>query len=386
MTTPTQESPAWPQGSWMQSGEWLANLNENEQANLRAFVGMTPEQRTASMQYASLDSRQQANLMRAANTDPLRDRVNAAVRGAVARVHLAYDNTQHRLSEAAQTLATQAREYRDAAVGGATRAYQEARNTVVEGAQDARAAVVRGANAVGDRATEVGQQVAGAYNRGVDQVNAAGRQVADTYRGARDGVVDAAQRGQVALDQAWQAGADRLNETGQQIAQGARDLRTAAVGTARDTRDAVVGGARTARDAVAATPGKVGRWFEGKFNNTMLKAESSLASFNAGRHNPPLGADMNQAMDGKTQLAMIQQWSENLPGQITVESNEAIQNLAQASQAQIDAQNAARLAGGVAPASQAVGQPPQPQTAQQGEQTGQPANLTKNNDKGGLNR
>ncbi|RZU18928.1 hypothetical protein EV645_1130 [Kribbella rubisoli] len=386
MTTPTQESPAWPQGSWMQSGEWLAKLNENEQANLRAFVGMTPEQRTASMQYASLDSRQQANLMRAANTDPLRDRVNAAVRGAVARVHLAYDNTQHRLSEAAQTLATQAREYRDAAVGGATRAYENTRDTVVQAGRDVRDTAVQAGRDVRAGAEELGQRAAGAYNTGVDRVNEFGNRVAETYQGARESVVDAAQRGQVRLDQAWQAGADRLNETGQQIAQGARDLRTAAVGTARDTRDAVVGGARTARDAVAAAPGKVGRWFEGKFNNTMLKAESSLASFNAGRHNPPLGADMNQAMDGKTQLAMIQQWSENLPGQITVESNEAIQNLAQASQAQIDAQNAARLAGGVAPASQAVGQPPQPQTAQQGEQTGQPANLTKNNDKGGLNR
>lgn len=384
MTTPTQESPAWQQGSWMQSGEWLANLNENEQANLRAFVGMSPEQRAASIQYASLDSRQQANLMRAANTDPLRDRVNAAIRGAVARVHLAYDNTQHRLSEAAQTLATQAREYRDAAVGGATRAYESTRDTVAQAGRDARDTVVQAGREVRAGAEELGQQVAGAYNRGVDRVNAAGRQIADTYQGARDTVADAAWRGQVRAEQAWQTGADVLNATGQHIAQGARDVRTAAVGTARDARDAVADTARTARDAVAAAPGKVGRWFEGKFNNTMLKAESSLATFNASRHNPPMAADMTQAMDTKTQLAMIQQWSENLPGQISVETNEAIQSLAQASQAQIDAQNAARLAGGVAPASQAVSQPQQP-TAQQGEAS-QPANLTKNNDKGGINR
>jgi hypothetical protein len=368
----------------MQSGEWLANLNENEQANLRAFVGMSPEQRAASIQYASLDSRQQANLMRAANTDPLRDRVNAAIRGAVARVHLAYDNTQHRLSEAAQTLATQAREYRDAAVGGATRAYESTRDTVAQAGRDARDTVVQAGREVRAGAEELGQQVAGAYNRGVDRVNAAGRQIADTYQGARDTVADAAWRGQVRAEQAWQTGADVLNATGQHIAQGARDVRTAAVGTARDARDAVVDTARTARDAVAAAPGKVGRWFEGKFNNTMLKAESSLATFNASRHNPPMAADMTQAMDTKTQLAMIQQWSENLPGQISVETNEAIQSLAQASQAQIDAQNAARLAGGVAPASQAVSQPQQP-TAQQGEAS-QPANLTKNNDKGGINR
>jgi hypothetical protein len=369
----------------MQSGEWLANLTENEQANLRAFVGMTPEQRTASMQYASLDSRQRANLMRAANTDPLRDRVNAAIRGAVARVHLAYDNTQHRLSEAAQTLATQAREYRDAAVGGATRAYENTRDTVVQAGRDVRDTAVQAGRDVRAGAEELGQQVAGAYNRGVERATAAGRQVAETYQGARDSVVTAAQRGQVALDQAWQNGADRLSARGQQIASGARDARDAVVGGARNARDAVVGGARTARDAVTSAPGKVGKWFEAKFNDTMLKAEASLATFNAGRNNPELQADMSQVMDDKSRLVMIQQMSQQLRGPISVEANDALQNLAQQSQAQIDAQNAARLAGGVAPASQAVGQQ-QPQAAQQGEQAGQPANLTKNNDKGGLNR
>ncbi|MFI5697388.1 hypothetical protein ACIA58_36355 [Kribbella sp. NPDC051586] len=391
MTTPSNEGPAWQQGSWMESGDWLRNLDANQQQNLRAFVGMSPEQRAATLEYANLDTRQQANLMRAANTDPLRDRVNAAVRGVVARVQLAYDNTQHRLSEAAQTLATQAREYRDAAVGGATRAYEGARDTVVQGARDTQAAVVRGANAVGDRAEEFGQQVAGAYNRGVDRANAAGRQIAETYQGARETVVDAAQRGQVRLDQAWQAGADRLNETGQQIAQGARDARTAVVGGARDARDAVVGGARNARDAVAAAPGKVGRWFEAKFNNTMLKAESSLATFNAGRNNPDLQADMSQVMDDKSRLAMIQQWSQQLRGPISVEANDAIQNLAQQSQARLETQTAVR-AGlvGVASPTGAPGQaqPQSPDQGQQGQQgkQGQQANLTKNNDKDGFKR
>ncbi|WP_432880886.1 hypothetical protein ACQPYH_36180 [Kribbella sp. CA-245084] len=387
MTTPSNEGPAWQQGNWMESGDWLRNLNDNEQQNLRAFVGMSPEQRSATLEYANLDSRQQANLMRAANTDPLRDRVNAAVRGVVARVQLTYDNTQHRLSEAAQTLATQAREYRDAAVGTATRAYEGTRDTVVQGARDAQAAVVRGANAVGDRAEQVGQQVAGAYNRGVDRATAAGRQVAETYQGARDSVVTAAQRGQVALDQAWQSGADRLSATGQQIASGARDARDAVVGGARDARDAVVGGARTARDAVTSAPGKVGQWFEAKFNSTMLKAESSLATFNAGRNNPELQADMSQVMDDKSRLALIQQMSQQLRGPISVEANDALQNLAQQSQAQVEAQTAARAGlTGVAPAAQAVAQAQPEQSGETGQQGNQPANLTKNTNKDGLNR
>ncbi|WP_371404625.1 hypothetical protein OHA10_02970 [Kribbella sp. NBC_00662] len=387
MTTPSEGPGGWQPGSFLDSADWLRNLSQEQQQNLTTFVGMTPEQRQAAVNFINLDDRQQANLMRAANTDPLRDRIANAYRGAVARVHLAYDNTSQRISEAAQTLATQAREYRDAAVSGATRAYEGTRDTVVQGARDARDTVVQAGRDVRAGAEELGQQVAGAYNRGVDRVNAAGQRVAETYQGARDGIVDAAQRGQVRLDQAWQAGADRLNETGQQIAQGARDLRTAAVGTARDTRDAVVGGARTARDAVTAAPGKVGRWFEAKFNSTMLKAESSLASFNAGRHDPTL---QSQTLNPKDRLEMAQRFSEALRAPNLQARTEILQGLAQSSQAQLDAQtqeaqrSAMHALSGVAPAGQAVSAPAQPQSSGQGEQTN--PNLTKNTDKGGLKR
>ncbi|WP_329002759.1 hypothetical protein OHA18_06240 [Kribbella sp. NBC_00709] len=372
MTTPT-EGP----------GGWFANLSQEQQQNLTAFVGMTPDQRQAAVNFISLDDRQQANLMRAANTDPMRDRIANAYRGAVARVHLTYDNTQQRISEAAQTLATQAREYRDAAVQGATNTYQGARDMAVQGARDVRDRAtevgqqVAGAYNRGvDRATEVGQQVgqqvAGAYNRGVDRVTETGQQIAGAYQEGRDRVVDMAQRGQVRLDQAWQTGADRLNQTGQNIADGARN-----------TRDAVVGGARDARDAVRAAPGKVGRWFEGKFNNTMIKAESTLASFNAGRHDPSLQSNNFTAKD---RAEMAQRFSAAMNAPTMEARNEILQGMAQQSQSQVDAQTheaqqvAMRALSGVAPAGQAVSAPAQPQTSGQGEQTN--PSLNKSTDKG----
>jgi hypothetical protein len=372
--------------------DWLSNLSPEQQQNLQAFVGMTPQQRETAMAFVNLDDRQQTNLMRAANTDPLRDRVNNAIRGAVARVHLAYDNTRGRISEMATSLASQARDYRDVAVQGARDARdtvvqgardardtvvqgaRDARDTVVQGARDTRDAVVQGARNVGDRATELGQQAVGAYETG------------------RDRVVDAAQRGQVRLDQAWQSGADRVGEMRDSVVQGARGARDTVVQGGRDARDAVVGGVRNAAAAGRDAMNRAGRWFEGKFNGTMLKAESALANYNAGRNNPSLQADMKQIMPDKSRLEMIQQVSENLNsgnGPVTAAENEAIQNLAKASQTRLETQTAMRAGlTGVAP----LGQPVQSQGAtgqQAGEQGAQekPAlNLTKNNDKGGLKR
>lgn len=374
MTTPS-EGPGWEQGSWGQSMDWLSNLSQEQQQNLTTIVGMTPDQRQAAMNFINLDDRQQANLMRAANTDPLRDRLTNAVRGAVARVHVAYDNTQQRLSEAAVALQAQARGYRDAAVEGVTGAYQGARDMAVQGARNARdMATEAGQQVAGaynrgvERATEVGQQVgqqvAGAYNRGVDRATEAGQQVAGAYQQGRDRVVDAAQRGQVRLDQALQTGADRLNQTGQNIAQGARNARDTAVGLGRD-----------ARDAVRAAPGRVGRWVEGKFNNTMVKAESTLASFNAGRHNPDL---QSSTFAPKDRAEMAQKFSAAMSAPTMEARNEILQGMAQQSQAQVDAHQSASAAfSGVARPGVAAA-PAQPQSAGQGEQAN--PNLTKGTD------
>lgn len=358
MTTPSEGRPGWEQGSWGQSMDWLSNLSQEQQQNLQAFVGMTPEQRQSAMAFVNLDDRQQANLMRAANSDPLRTRVENAARAAVARVHLAIDNTRGRISDMATSLASQARDTRDA--------------------------VVQGARNVGDRATELGQQAVGAYEAG------------------RDRVVDAAQRGQVRLDQAWQAGADRVGERRDSVVQGARGARDTVVQGARDTRDAVVGGARDARDAIvagantaaAATKSafvKTGRWFEGKFNAGMLKAESTLANYNASRHDPSLQADTTQVFDGQSRLELIQRLSEVMNTPISAQENEAIQNLAQASQTRIEGQTAVyiAMAGVPGPGTRVpdrgqttLGQ----QTGEHGAQRQTGSNLTKDNDKGGLKR
>ncbi len=380
MTTPSEGRPGWEQGSWGQSMDWLSNLSQDQQQNLQAFVGMTPQQRETAMAFVNLDDRQQTNLMRAANSDPLRDRVNNAIQGAVARVHLAYDNTRSRISEMATSLASQARDYRDGAIQGARDARdtvvqgaRDTRDTVVQGARDTRDTVVQGARGARDRVEELGQQAVGAYETG------------------RERVVDAAQRGQVRLDQTWQAGADRVGEMRDSVVQGARGARDAVVQGGRDARDAVVGGARNAAAAGRDAMNRAGRWFEGKFNGTMLKAEGALANYNAGRNNPSLQADMKQIMPDKSRLEMIQQVSENLNtvnGPVTAAENEAIQNLAQASQTRLETQTAMRAGlTGVAPAGrpvQAQGATGQ-QSGEQGAQEKPAANLTKtNNGKDGI--
>jgi hypothetical protein len=349
MTTPSEGRPGWEQGSWGQSMDWLSNLSQQEQQALIDYVGMTPEQRAFANQVASLDDRQQANLMRAANTDPLKTRVQNATRAAVARVHLAYENTRGRISDMATSLASQARDYRDVAVQGA----RDARDTVVQGARDARDTVVQGARDVRDGVVQGARNTRDAVVQGAqnarDWADEQGQRAVGAYEAGRDRVVDAAQRGQVRLDQAWQAGADRLGEVRASVAEGARGARDTVVQGARDARDTVVG---AGRDAVAAgrdAVNRAGRWMQGKFNNAMLKAESSLASYNAGRFNPELGADTISAKD---RVEMAQKFSAAMNAPTLQARNEIIQSMAQTSQAQLDdARNSALHAlSGVAPA------------------------------------
>ncbi|RZT20031.1 hypothetical protein EV649_3171 [Kribbella sp. VKM Ac-2569] len=380
MTTPSEGRPGWEQGSWGQSMDWLSNLSEQQQENLRTFVGMTPDQRQAATAFVNLDDRQQANLMRAANSDPLKDRVSNAIRGAVARVHLTYDRTQTRLSEMATSLASQGRQYRDAAVTGV----RDARDTVVQGARDARDTVVQGARDARDTVVQGARDTRDTVVQGArgarDRVEELGQQAVGAYETGRDRVVDAAQRGQVRLDQAWQSGADRVGEMRDSVVQGARGARDTVVQGARDGRDAVVGAGRDAMAAGRNAAAKAGRWFEGKFNNAMVKAESSLASYNAGRHDPELGANTISAKD-RTEMA--QKFSAAMSAPTLEERNQIIQGMAQSSQAQMDAQNSAlRALGGVAPAAGAI-----PQGATQTQQPTEQAattNLQKNNDNKGI--
>ncbi|HZX01688.1 hypothetical protein [Kribbella sp.] len=364
MTTPSEGS-GWEQGSWGQSMDWLSNLSAEQQQSLQTFVGMTPEQRQTAMAFANLDDRQQGNLMRAANRDPLRTRVENATRTAVARVHMTYDNTRGRISEMATSLASQARDYRDVAVQGvrdardtavqtvrdvrdtAVQGVRDARDTAVETARGARDTVVQGANNLRDRAEELGQQAVGAYETG------------------RDRVVDMAQRGQVRLDQAWQTGADRVGAARDTVVQGARTARDNAVQGARNARDTAVGAGRTAVTAGRDAVGRAGRWFEGKFNNAMIKAESAVASYNAGRHNPDLGAS---GLSAKDRVEMAQRFSAALNAPTMEARNEILQGLAQTSQAQLETQKStmAALSGVAAPGSQSPQAP-----AATGQQTGE---------------
>ncbi|GAA1587251.1 MULTISPECIES: hypothetical protein [Kribbella] len=311
MTTPSEGPAGWGQGSWLDATDWLAALSAEEQQNLRAVVGMTPEQRQAAMAFANLDDRQQGNLMRAANRDPLRTRIENATRAAVAKVHLTYDNTRGRISEMATSLASQARDYRAAAVQGArdlgasaAQTYRDTRDTVVQAGRNAM-----------DRAEELGQQAVGAYESG------------------RDRVVDMAQRGQVALDQAWQSGTERAGAIRDSAVQGARNVGANAMQGARNARDAAVGAGRSTLEAGRNAVGRAGRWFEGKFNNAMIKAESAVASYNAGRHNPDLGAS---GLSAKDRAEMAQRFSAALNAPTMEARNEILQDMARTSQSQVN--------------------------------------------------
>ncbi|WP_427889360.1 hypothetical protein ACQHIV_39020 [Kribbella sp. GL6] len=333
MTTPSEGPAGWEQGSWGQSMDWLSNLSTEQQQNLRAVAGMTPEQRQAAVAFANLDDRQQGNLMRAANRDPLRTRIENATRAAVAKVHLTYDNTRGRISEMATSLASQARDYRDAAVQGArdlgasaAQTYRDTRDSAVQGARDLGASAAQtyrntrdtvvqtGRNAM-DRAEELGQQAVGAYQTG------------------RDRVVDMAQRGQVALDQAWQSGTERAGAIRDSAVQGARNVGANVAQGARNARDTAVGAGRSAVEAGRNAATKAGRWFEGKFNNAMIKAESAVASYNAGRHNPDLGAS---GLSAKDRAEMAQRFSAALNAPTMEARNEILQDMARTSQSQVN--------------------------------------------------
>ncbi|GAA3111109.1 hypothetical protein JOF29_001285 [Kribbella aluminosa] len=364
MTTPSEGPAGWEQGNWVQATDWLTNLSADEQRNLQAVVGMSPEQRQSAVAFASLDDRQQGNLMRAANRDPLRTRIENATRAAVARVHLTYDNTRGRISEMATSLASQARDYRDVAVQGV----RDARDTVVQGARDVRDGAVQTVRDARDTAVDTARGardtvVQGARNT-LDRAEELGQQALGTYEAGRDRVVDMAQRGQVRLDQAWQSGTERVGEMRDSVVGGARNARDTAVQGVRNARDTAVD---TGRNAVAAgreAAGRAGRWFEGKFNNAMIKAEGAVASYNAGRHNPDLGAS---GLSAKDRVEMAQRFSAALNAPSMEARNEILQGLAQSSQVQVDTQRSAMaaLSGVASPGAQS------PQTpAATGQQTG----------------
>jgi hypothetical protein len=315
------------------AGTDLTNLTAQQQRNLELVLNMTAEQ--------------SQKLERMLNKQPLRARIHTAVGNAVARVHAVYDRTSERLSEAAQTLATQARQYQQAAVDTYNRASEQVSDLVDRGAVAADLA---------------GQRV----REGID---AGGRAVAHGAEVTRQAVVQGAQA------------------TGQALAQGAQATRQAVVQGAQATGQAVAEGGRQAAAAGQQLAGKVSRWFQDTKANAQTRAEAARASFAAFRMDPTLPQNAGSAKD---RLELSQQFSKILSAPTHEARIAAMDEMLRSTEAklgatqenpQTEAQNAAmRAFSGVhphthttAPAATGTGQD---QNTEQGAQN--KVNLTKN--------
>ncbi|TCO34520.1 hypothetical protein EV652_102586 [Kribbella steppae] len=333
MSTPHQGPGQWEPGNWVAATDYLANLNAQQQRNLQLVLDMTQEQ--------------SQKLERMLNKQPLRARIHTAIGNAVARVHQVYDQTRTRLSKAAQTLATQANQYRQAAVGTA--------NLVAQG-------------------------------------------VAQGYRDVREDVADLAQRGAVAADLAAQRVGEGVNAAGRAVAQAAEATRQSVVQGAQATRQGIVQGAQATgravaeggRQAVAAgqqLAGNVSRWFQDKKAHAQTRAEAARASFAAFRMDPTLPRDAGSLQD---RLELSQQFSKIMSAPTYEARITAVDDLLRSTEAKIgatqenpqaEAQNAAfRAFSGVhppthtsAPAAATTGQD---QSNEQGAQS--TVNLNKN--------
>ncbi len=259
------------------AGTDLTNLTAQQQRNLELVLNMTAEQ--------------SQKLERMLNKQPLRARIHTAVGNAVARVHAVYDRTSERLSEAAQTLATQARQYQQAAVDTYNRASEQVSDLVDRGAVAADLA---------------GQRV----REGID---AGGRAVAQGAEATRQAVVQGAQATGQAVAQGAQATrqavTQRAQATGQALAQGAQATRQAVVQGAQATGQAVAQGGRQAVAAGQQLAGNVSRWFQDKKANAQTRAEAARASFAAFRMDPTLPQNAGSAKD---RLELSQQFSKIL--------------------------------------------------------------------------
>ena len=223
MTTPYQGPGMWQQGNAFEALEWLANL----------------------------DARQQQALQRAMNTH----QALGPIYNAAARVQQVSVDTARRLSEGAQTLATQARQFGRDTV---TRAGEIRDNTV-------------------DRLSDFGQRVQVQADLATQVVNerldAAGRAITAQGRAAVEGAQNlgrnAVQAGRNAVE-----GAQNL---GRNAVEGAQTAGRNAVQTGRNTAD------------------RMSRWVQARRSNASNRANAARAAFAAFK-NPAL----NQAnVDGK---------------------------------------------------------------------------------------
>ena len=295
MSQPT-EGPLWHQGRVGQSVDYIRNLNPQQQRNLQMLLDMNEQQAQ--------------NLQKLLNKQPLRQRLHAAVAGASNRVQMVYQQTTERLSEAAQSLASQANQYRQAAV---------------------------------DRVNQFGQDVS-------NRANQVGQQVAGTYEAGRQAVVDGAQRGQAAVGQAWQQGTARATAAKDAVVQGAQNV---AGRVAEGGRQAVETGQRMA--------GNTSRWFQTQVSRVQLAAASAQASFSATRQDPNV-----PPVSPKELSELSQMYTRALSAPNREDRIAALKTILETEQSHMDNDTAQRAAlGGVAPAGQVLTSGQQNQGAQQ---------------------
>ncbi|GAB2672916.1 hypothetical protein [Kribbella swartbergensis] len=258
MTTPHQGAGLWEQGNMGQALGWLADRSPEEQLALKKLIDkqLAPPGRIMSV---------------------------------VLRVQQIYRQTSERLSERAQQLASQARQFGQST---AARAGQVVQNTT-------------------NRVNELGQQAVGAYQTGRDATVEA---AAAAYQRGRETAADLAQRGAVAADLAAQVAAERVQAAGRAVAEGAQTAGRAVVDGAQtagravaegaqNTGRAVVAGAQTAGRAVAEGTQNAGhavaeagrqaytrasRWFQQKVSNGAARANAARAAYAQFRQDPTL--------------------------------------------------------------------------------------------------
>lgn len=370
MSTPS-EGPLFTPGNYAESADYVRNLTPEQQENLRQFVDMTPQQRQVMQQFMDLSPEGADKLIRSANKKPLRARAEATIARGVARVKDVYHHNAERLSDAAQSLASQAREYRQAVVGGANLAAQGA----AQAYRDVRDPVV-------DRYNQASEQVADLVDRGAvavdnavqwagERANAAGRAVVDT-------TVEAGRRigqGAEAVGRGAQAVADGAVAAGGAAVNGAVRGAQATGRGAAAAGEAVVGAGQQAVAAGQRLAGNVSRWAQDRWSNAQLRAEQGMAAVKAFQVDPtqPQGV-----FNTREKLELAAHFSKMLNARDPEAFAAASQALNEKVQSAAQAQNMSVALGGMAQAGSAA--PAQTTGQDQGNQQGsQPQiNLNKN--------
>jgi hypothetical protein len=363
MSQPT-EGPQQPRGNWSDALDRLGAMSAEDWGKLGRIV---------QLEDAAFD-----RLIAQAQKVPLKDKLNDAVRKTTTRVHALYRQTSVRLSEGAQRLAAQGREFAEATGRAAT----QFGNQVVDTARTGRDAVVNAAEATGratvNAAQATGRAVAGAAQAtGEATVNAAqatGRAVAGAAQATGQAVTGAAQATGRAVTQAANATADRATEFGQQVAGAYQTGREAVAQGTRAAVDGMAAGGRAVANAGQRAVQNTTRWFQNQTQRVTLASEAARATFASVKFD----RNIPQQVSPKDLSQLSQQYSAVISAPTLEARLEALQGIVADTQQKMDMQTAARALGGVAPAGQLVGQA---QTQGQGQQPSEQVNVAQQQNK-----